>query len=142
MILWIYPQQPHRYRKEPTKGKVSLDLSGQYHCLIAGPRDDRETKGTLIPLFCLGTVTKGWTPPSLILSIEYNSSRAWYGAMQLSTNLQWSYRSHELTTETISGSPFIINFKMEKDLEKSDEYAAEAGVSWKALNWNSPHLTV
>jgi hypothetical protein len=78
----------------------------------------------------------------LILSIEYNSSRAWYGAMQLSTNLQWSYRSHELKSETISGSPFIINVKMEKDLEKSDEYAAEAGVSWKALNRNSPHLAV
>ena len=127
--------------KEPTKGKVSLDLSGQYHCLIAGPRDNRGTKETLIPLFCLGTVTKGWTPPSLFLSIEYNFSRAWYGATRLLTNLQWSYQSHEIRTET-SGSPFTINVKMEKDLEKTDEYAAEVGLSLKAWNRKPPHLAV
>jgi hypothetical protein len=126
---------------ESLKGKVSLDLSGQYHCLVAGPQEERKTQGTLIPLFGLGTVTKGWTPPSLILSIEYNFSRAWYGATRLLTNLQWLYRSDELETER-SSSPFTINVKTEKGLEEPGDYAAEVGVSWKALNRNPAHLEV
>jgi hypothetical protein len=127
--------------RESLKGKVSLDLSGKYHCLVAGPQEQRKTQGTLIPLFGLGTTTKGWTPPSLILSIEYNFSRAWYGATRLLTDIQWSYRSDELETEP-SESPFTINVKTEKDLEKPGEYAAEVGASWKALNRNPVHLAV
>jgi hypothetical protein len=92
-------------------------------------------------LFALGRVTKGWTPPSLILSIEYNFSRAWYGATRLLTTLQWSYRSDEVDTET-SGSPFTVNVKTEKDLENPGEYAAEVGVSWKTLNRNPAHLAI
>jgi len=122
---------------ERQKGKVSLDLSGKYHCLVAGPAQHSAVEGAPIPLFQTGTVSKGWSPPSLIFSVGYNFSRAWYGATRLMTNLQWSYRSDDEATNI--SRPLTVNLQAERGLvESEDDYAAELGLSLKASAGQSP----
>ena len=132
--------------KERSKGRVSLDLSGCYHCLVAGPRTDPTVEGAPIPLFSSGVQTKGWSPPSLILSAQYNFSQAWYGATRLISSLQWSYQRDDpkLAKNNKVAMPFTVKLKSEKGLTESDDYAAELDVSWKGVDpdRNPPNLSL
>lgn len=114
--------------EQRSKRKVSLDLSGKYHCLVAGPSlptGNTEGPSEPVPLFYSGTISKGWSPPSLVCSVGYNFSQAWYGATRLLTNLSWSYRNKESTAH----SPLTVHIQGEKDLLNKDDYAAQVGLS-------------
>lgn len=135
-------------RPNSSKGKVSLDLSGTYHCLVAGPSSPPQPNTVdggraPVPLIETGTFTKGWSPPSLTCSVGYNFSQAWYGACRLLTNLSWSYRRND--DDESSNTPLTINLQAEKGLlDENEEYAAEVGISLKTSSAhgmnNSPSI--
>lgn len=117
-----------------SKGKVSLDLSGTFHCLVAGPTQQQHEGGTTpVPLLETGAISKGWSPPSLVFSVGYNFSHAWYGATRLLTKLQWSYRNKDDNmSQQTAGSPLTVNIQGEKGLLEPNEYAAQVGLSLKS----------
>ena len=107
------------------KGKVSLDLSGTYHVLVAGPTavpsSDTTTMQGPVPLVSTGTTETGW---SLTCSMGYNFSQAWYGATRLLTRLSWS---HHFRTEPTN--PLTVHVQAEKGLSETNDYAGQVGLS-------------
>jgi len=102
-----------------SKGKVSLDLSGTYHLLVAGPSSKTTTQGP-VPLVSTGNTETGW---SLTCSIGYNFSQAWYGATRLLTRLSWSHYRTEPT------KPLLVHVQAEKGLLETNDYAGQVGIS-------------
>lgn len=81
-------------RGQSTKqwGGVSLDLTGEFSCLVSSPDGGESSGGSedKIPLFRLGSNrNQGRRVPSVHIGGRYDFSRAWYGVTRVFGSLSW-----------------------------------------------------